>query len=233
MDGCKNIFIVLLFMSAVAMVPDYCFAQGNVYLGITPGVNFVKYNTSPFSIPNSDPNTIIQNGAGTAPLLGVSCQVNVGNPINNNFIVFEGFYDSKLAKFANISNANNEIAASLSYVLLNIGYKYNFNDGPMVNGPAIELSAYMGYKLIGNFTYTANNISPPIDGAKTWRFGLRGQFVYDIPISPLWVVSPLVGFDYPFTKVDNTSRSWMASSVYIGISFLIAIEDLTPSLICQ
>src|SRR5437868_6350792 len=116
----RQFFFILFSCCGVAFGASYCRAQGT-YLGIAPGVNFVNYKTAPFSIPNSDPGIKLQNGSGTAPLVGVSLEIGLED-YNTDFLLAEVYYDSKSARFA--SSINN-MSASISYFLLNIGYKYH------------------------------------------------------------------------------------------------------------
>jgi len=122
--------------------------------------------------------------------------------------------------------------------MINVGYKYNFTEGPSPVGPALQLTPSLGIKLTSklNKTVTVSAADPAgapgsglvlsktttsaveAPGAQGIRIGVRAQFMYDIPLSPAWIASPLVGYDLPFTKVDNTSSSWSASSVYAGIA---------------
>jgi hypothetical protein len=215
----RKIFFTIFFFAVLAAGANNSRAQG-IYLGIAPALNFVHYNTSPFSIPNYS-GVAFENGSGIAPLIGIPLEIGLGE-INTNFIIMELYYDSKSAKF---SGATNTMSASLSYLVLNIGYKYNFTEAPEPAGPGLQLTTYVGYKLSGRFHSDDNNFTTPINKAKTLRFGLRGQLSYDIPFfsdsyPPAWmIITPFVGYDYPFTKVDRTDRSWSASSIYSGIIF--------------
>ncbi|MDP4219628.1 MAG: hypothetical protein Q8916_08000 [Bacteroidota bacterium] len=126
--------------------------------------------------------------------------------------------------------------ATLTYFTINPGYKYNFTEGPSPVGPGVQLCISVGFKLASslNKTVTVSAADPngtngallsstqshsdPVTGVQGIRIGIRGQFDYDIPLSPAWIATPMVGYDLPFTKVDNTDKSWSASSAYGGIA---------------
>jgi len=56
------------------------------------------------------------------------------------------------------------------------------------------------------------------DQAAAIRLALRAAATYDIPFSQDWIGTPIVGYDFPITKVENT-RNWRASSLFGGIAF--------------
>ena len=230
--------------------------EKTMWLGVVGGPNFVKYRTSTFPILLSTPNCFTaQNGYGIAPHFGIDLQLPVDS-YNHNFVVIEALYDSKSSKFNSNNNTRSgvptridgniqpggistDMAASLFYVLLNLGYKYNLVMAPMPVGPSFQVSANLGIKVLGTFMKTVTvvaganssgmqsstqNSTVFIDGVKTIRFGFRGQFGYDFPVfySKLFI-SPFVGYDLPLTQVDNTDRSWTAPSVYAGIGLYYSI----------
>jgi hypothetical protein len=135
--------------------------------------------------------------------------------------------------------------ATLNYGLINVGYKYNFTTGPSPVGPAVQLCVSFGIPLAVTLNKTvtvaasSGNAGDPTkqatqsaavadatDGVSTGiRFGVRAQFDYDIPLTGdgSWTLTPAVGYDQPFTKVDNSSKNWMASSAYgsVAIRYMI------------
>jgi hypothetical protein len=232
--------------------------EKNIWVGVTGGPNFVSYKTSSFPILNSQPDCYsAQNGKGLTPSLGISAIIPLGWD-NNHFIVFEAIYDVKSGKFNSENNTSSNIptkinggvqngsittdmAASLSYLLINAGYKYNFSAATMPVGPNIQIVLSGGINLIGNFnkTLTISTTDPngssqshvekstvKIDNVEKFRFALRGQFGYDIPLSLQLFLSPFIGYDLPLTHVDDTGRNWKASSLYAGMAFHFSTEAI-------
>jgi hypothetical protein len=232
--------------------------QTGFLIGPIGGINLVAYNTGTFPILNSEPTCFqAQNGSDIAPWGGLSLELPLGNAQElQNFIVAEVIYDSKSSKFTSLSGAavstptklngfvgdnssvNTSIAARLSYLVVNLAYKYNFTPGPTPVGPGLQVGPSVGIKMGATFdktvtvtaispTATANNdmatatvtSSTAVDGASGIRLALRAQATYDIPFTQEWIATPTVGYDFPITKVDNTSRDWHASSVFGGITF--------------
>jgi hypothetical protein len=219
-------------------------------IGPMGGINLVSYKTASFAILNSEPTCFTaQNGSDVAPFFGLDAQFPLSSSMQS-FIVVEGLYDSKSSKFTANNNSRTDIptkingvvepgnittsqTASLAYLLINGGYKYNFTEGPSPVGPGVQLCISVGLKLTSNLNKTVTvsaaqasgglqsatqTNSVPVTGAQSIRIGLRGQFNYDIPLTPEWIATPMVGYDFPFTKVDNTDRAWTASSAYAGIA---------------
>jgi len=132
--------------------------------------------------------------------------------------------------------------ANLAYLYLFLGYKYNFTPGPSPVGPGIQVGPTVGMKMSANFnktvtvTASSGNASSPAatasvtqttavtglgaDGAQaeSIRLALRAAATYDIPFSQEWIGTPVVGYDFPITKVEGT-RNWRASSLFGGIAF--------------
>jgi hypothetical protein len=259
-NSMKKYLLSLLVIGALLFGADSLFAQtGDVLqpsegigwlIGPVGGINLVSYKTNSFAILNSEPTCFTaQNGSDVAPFFGLTAEFPLSASMQN-FIVVEALYDSKSSKFTatnasrvgiptklngnvQLGNITTSETASLAYLLINGGYKYNFTEGPSPVGPGIQLCVSVGLKLTSNLNKTVtvsaadpntgiqsstqtNSIAAP--GAQSIRIGIRGQFTYDIPLSPSWIATPTVGYDFPFTKVDNTDDSWSASAAYAGIA---------------
>lgn len=214
-------------------------------IGPIGGINLVTYSTEKFSILQSEPACFqAQNGSGIAPFFGVTAALPLGVNMKN-FIIIEAIYDSKSSKFTSengnrtdvptklngqVGNGNisTTLKADLSYLILNGGYKYNFTEASSPVGPSVMLAVSVGIKLSSTLDKTivvsaVNGSSTvtdaqPVDGAQGIRIALRPMFAYDIPLSPTWIASPTVGYDFPVTKVDNTDRKWGASAAWAGVA---------------
>ncbi len=224
--------------------------------GPVGGINLVAYNSDAFPILNSEPSCFLaQNGSGVAPWGGASLEFPMGNPNElQNFIVGEVIYDSKSSKFTNLSGAaastptklngvvdNNSgvttaLDATLSYLVVNLQYKYNFTPGPSPVGPGIQVGPSVGIKMGANFNKTVTvsassgdmNVgggvqtqtvtsSTTVSTASSLRIALRAQATYDISFSNDWIGTPTVGYDFPITRVDNT-ENWRASALFAGLA---------------
>jgi hypothetical protein len=137
--------------------------------------------------------------------------------------------------------------ATLNYLLANVGYKYNFTTGPSPVGPGVQLCISVGIPISAalnkTVTVTASSGSQPPNDVNTktstsevpvaqdatgsspavatsLRIAARAQFTYDIPLTDngSWTATPTVGYDFPFTKVDDSNRSWSASSAYGAVA---------------
>jgi hypothetical protein len=233
--------------------------QTGFLVGPVGGINLVAYNTDDFPILNSEPSCFqAKNGSDVAPWGGITVEFPLGNAQElQNFIVGEVIYDSKSSKFTSEnasmvttptklngfvdenSSVNTSIAAQLTYLVVNLAYKYNFTPGPTPVGPGIQVGPSVGIKMGATFnkTVTVTAISPDasasdphkeatatvtsstdVNGAQGIRLALRAQATYDIPFTQEWIATPTVGYDFPITKVDAT-RNWHASSVFGGIAF--------------
>ncbi len=224
-------------------------AQHTVWFGVIGGINYNQYQTASFNYPGIDPVVIPESGeSGKAMLLGISCEIQLGRN-NLGFLVEEVLYDSKNASFSpgsakNISLDNfsfpgqrgdisTSLNASLSYLIVATGYKYNFIRSSSPYGPGIQLTIYAGINLSGDLNQDIySETYPDSKGYRNWqevtfpgafnpnliRLGMRGQISYDIPVSGNMLVTPLIGYDLPFTKVDNSDKSWSASSIFAGIA---------------
>ena len=259
-NSMKKYFLFLLCIGAGFLMSSSSMAQtGDVLnpsegtgwlIGPVGGINLVSYKTNSFAILNSEPTCFTaQNGSDVAPFFGLTAEFPLSASMQN-FIIVEALYDSKSSKFTTTNSSRTDIptkingnvqngnittseTASLAYLLVNGGYKYNFTEGPSPVGPGIQLCVSVGLKLTSNLNKTVtvsaadpksglqsstqtNAIAAP--GAQTIRIGVRGQFTYDIPLSPSWIATPTVGYDFPFTKVDDQPDSWTASAAYAGIA---------------
>lgn len=140
-------------------------------------------------------------------------------------------------------SVNTALDANLAYLDLFLGYKYNFTPGPSPVGPGIQVGPTVGMKMSAKFDKTvtvtassgdANNkiatasVTQTVDvtglGASSTtqaaaiRLAIRAAATYDIPFSQEWIGTPVVGYDFPITKVEDT-RNWRASSLFGGIAF--------------
>jgi len=131
-------------------------------------------------------------------------------------------------------NITTSETASLMYLLFDLGYKYNFTQSSSPVGPGIQLCVNFGLRMTSDLNKTvtvsaadgtSNSLASKTETATTpapdpqsIRIGIRGAFTYDIPLTPEWIATPMVGYDFPFTKVDNTDKNWSASSAYGGIA---------------
>ena len=230
--------------------------EGGWLIGPVGGINLVSYKTNSFAILSSEPSCFTaQNGSDIAPFFGISAELPTSASMQG-FIMIDLLYDSKSSKFSTTSGARTGIptkingnvqngdittseTASLAYVSANVGYKYNFTEGPSPVGPGVQLTAGVGVPITStlNKTVTVSAAAPtgggtqsstqtnavPVKDAATGvspgiRIALRGQFTYDIPLTPAWIATPTVGYDLPVTKVDNSSKSWTASSAFAGVA---------------
>jgi len=142
---------------------------------------------------------------------------------------------TKLNGVQSDGSVTTKLTADLNYLLINLAFKYNFTEGPSPVGPGLQVGPSVGLKLGAKLnktvTVTASSgnanaptasqtVTQPTDvtDAQSVRVGIRAQFTYDIPFSQSWIATPTVGYDFPFTKVDN-SRSWRAQSAFGGLAF--------------
>jgi hypothetical protein len=226
-------------------------SSGGFLIGPIGGINLVTYGTEQFPILNSEPGCFMaQNGSGVAPFGGITAEIPIGTGMQN-FILAEAIFDSKSSSFTS-DNANRtdvptkvdgvtgpgnietSVAADLTYMLLNVGYKYNFVEGPAPVGPGLSLVASVGIKLTStlNKTVTVSAVtgsstvteSSDVDQANSMRIALRPMFTYDIPLSPVWIATPTVGYDLPLSKVDATAREWTASGAWAGVAVRYFIQ---------
>jgi hypothetical protein len=267
----RNRLFLLLSAFVVLAVATGASAQNIIHpevqtgflVGPIGGINLVAYNTNAFDVLNSEPGCFTaQNGSDVAAWGGVSFEFPMGNPNElQNFIIGEVLYDSKSSKFgvgsnnsaANIptklngyvdvnSSVTTSESASLSYLEVDLAYKYNFTPGPAPVGPGIEVGPVVGIKMTStlNKTITASAINPnatgdnqPLDQTVTasttdanaagLRIALRAAATYDISFSNEWIATPTVGYDFPITKVDP-NYNWRASALFAGVAFRYFIK---------
>ncbi|HET6400594.1 MAG TPA: hypothetical protein VFH95_04265 [Candidatus Kapabacteria bacterium] len=262
----RNRLFLILFAFAFIGIAGQASAQGvltpqvqvGFLAGPVGGVNLVTYNSDAFPILSSEPTCFLaQNGSDVAAWGGISLEFPLGNAqALQNFIVGEVIYDSKSSKFTNTNGGANAtptklngfvdnnssvttaLDASLSYLVVNLAYKYNFTPGPSPVGPGIMIGPSIGIKMSANFnkTVTVSAISPnasaanpnlaavqtvtnssAITTANALRISLRAAATYDISFSNDWIATPVVGYDFPITKVDPT-ENWRASALFGGIA---------------
>lgn len=135
------------------------------------------------------------------------------------------------------------LTASLAYLEVNLAYKYNFTPGPSPVGPGIQVGPVVGIKMTANYnktvTVTAVSTAPGAttgdqmteavsattadDNAGGLRVALRAAATYDISFSNEWIATPIVGYDFPITKVDPTNN-WRSSALFAGIAFRYFIK---------
>jgi hypothetical protein len=139
------------------------------------------------------------------------------------------------------SSVTTALSASLAYLEVNLAYKYNFTPGPAPVGPGIQVGPVVGIRMGATFdkTVTVSAISnsgsgaaetyPPVTASSTdanaagLRIALRAAATYDISFSSDWIATPIVGYDFPITKVDPT-ENWRASALFAGIAFRYFIK---------
>ncbi len=226
-------------------------SESGFLIGPVGGINLIAYNSNAFPIINSEPTCFTaQNGSGVAPWGGLTAEFPLGS-LMHNFIVAEVLYDSRSAAFTADNGSiatrptklngveadgtvTTKLTADLSYLLMNVAFKYNFTEGPAPVGPGLQVGPSVGIKLATRLnktvtvTASSGNSSAPtasqtvtetdnLTNASAIRIGLRAQFTYDIPFSQSWIATPTVGYDFPFTKVD-ADRSWRAQGAYGGLA---------------
>jgi hypothetical protein len=195
--------IVLTFTSPSIHAQD---SSGIKFLiGPIGGYNLVTYRSDQFGILDVDPAWFIaQNGSGKDFSFGISGEFPLSSDMHD-FLIVEALYDSKSGNFnsnfgqkpdtssLNITSANE--AASLRYVLCNIGFKYNLQAGSIPAGLGVQLCLSIGFKNWSTYTKTlttstSNETQPnddldisSITDANGLRIALRPELTYDIPLS--------------------------------------------------
>ncbi len=233
--------------------------QTGFLVGPIGGINLVAYNTDQFAVLNTEPTCFLaQNGSDVAAWGGISFEFPMGNPNElQNFIVGEVLYDSKSSKFSSLngsaqniptklngvtdqnSSVTTALSASLSYLEVNLAYKYNFTPGPAPVGPGIQVGPVVGIKMGATYdktvtvqainsagadeTYPPVTASTAISTAAGLRIALRAAATYDLSFSNDWIATPTVGYDFPITKVDP-DNNWRASALFAGIAFRYFIK---------
>ncbi|HET6400214.1 MAG TPA: hypothetical protein VFH95_02350 [Candidatus Kapabacteria bacterium] len=167
----------------------------------------------------------------------------------DDFLVLEGIYDSRAGDFTSITSSNAGdsamwLSTSLTYALLNVGFKYNMVSDGLPSMFGIKVCASFGWAVADEFltrkdSIVANQgypgysvvksqtIASEINGLNELRIAIRAELTYDIPLGTQWILTPFVGFDTPLTKVDNTDRNWTTRSVYgaVALCYRIGGED--------
>lgn len=233
--------------------------EGGFLIGPIGGLNVVSYNTGAFPMIQSEADCFTaQNGSGIAPWGGITAALPLGVNMQN-FVIGEVIFDSRSGKFTaeNSSAARPPVqtkkdgveaeglvetaaSADLSYLLINLAYKYNFVEGPSPVGPGIQIGPSIGMKLSSKINKditirasSGNQANPQkvdnttatdeITDAETLRIAIRGMATYDIPFNQSWIATPVVGYDFPVTKVDK-SRDWTAQGIFAGVAFRYFIK---------
>ena len=260
----NRLFLLLFAFAFFAIGASTASAQGvltpqvqvGFLAGPVGGINLVAYNSNQFPILNSEPSCFLaQNGSDLAAWGGLSLEFPLGNAeALQNFIVGEVLFDSKSSKFSNVTGAqastptkergyvaNNSgvttsLSANVSYLEVNLAYKYNFTPGPSPVGPGIMVGPAVGIKMAAswNKTVTVTAISPTatadnqtvtqtvtaqtnLQNPQSLRISLRAAATYDISFSNDWIATPVVGYDFPLTQVE-AAENWRASALFGGIA---------------
>jgi len=137
------------------------------------------------------------------------------------------------------SGVTTALSANLAYLEVNLAYKYNFTPGPAPVGPGIQVGPVVGIKMAAtlNNTVTVSAIGssgvdetyPPVSSSSAQstaaglRIALRAAATYDLSFTNDWIATPIVGYDFPITKVDPT-ENWRASALFAGIAFRYFIK---------
>lgn len=243
-------FIFWTFVIAIFSKPVIAQSESGIFIGPIGAYNGVEYLTNAFGPPGSLPGfEMFENGSGGTWTEGISAIIPLFTHFQH-FIVLEVAYDSKSARFASMVNGTSykigtisflRMTPTLDYLLLNIGYKFNFSqDSLSPNGFGVTGCISVGKTLASKFTtaiYDTENIysgsSGPIqngttvtniDGVYRYRLAIRGELSYDVPIASRWLLTPFVGDEFPLTKVDRTNRNWIAKSVYAGMALRYRIR---------
>jgi hypothetical protein len=230
-------------------------------IGPIAGMNLVSFSTDPFPMIQQEKDCFMaQNGSGVAPFFGLTAEFPLSLSYQN-FIVGEVIYDSRQGKFTAENEAaqrrtiitkkngveaegsvETQASADLSYLLVNLAYKYNFTPGPSPVGPGIQVGPSIGMKMSSKITKDvtvrassgdatpgmaqrtdATSVTDDVATAEGIRIALRGMATYDLPVSSSWVATPTLGYDLPITKVD-ASRNWSASGLFGGVAFRYLIR---------
>ncbi len=266
----RNRLFLLLSAFVVLAVAGTASAQNIIHpevqtgflVGPVGGINLVAYNTDQFGILNLEPACFTaKNGSDVAAWGGVSFEFPMGNPNElQSFIVGEVIYDSKSSKFTTVngsaagiptklngvvdpnSSVATSLSANLSYLEVNLAYKYNFTPGPAPVGPGIQVGPTVGIKmgatLNKTITVSASSGDQNVNGgvqeqtvtassadanASGLRIALRAAATYDISFTNDWIATPTVGYDFPITKVD-ANYNWRASALFAGVAFRYFIK---------
>lgn len=144
------------------------------------------------------------------------------------------------------SSVQTSETATLAYFEVNLAYKYNFTPGPSPVGPGIQAGPVIGINATAKYnkTVTVTSVSPNAtaneqsvvqsvtnstnvnsngDNLQTLRIALRAAATYDLSFSNEWIATPIVGYDFPITKVES-NYNWRASALFAGIAFRYFIK---------
>jgi len=208
-------------------------------IGPMADYNFVSYRTDAFPTLDDYPTSfLVQNGTGRGYFAGLSAE----DPLSakmRHFLIFEVGYDTKPATFTSISGGppdtmlsfnSTTLSTELSYVMVNVGYKYNLRADSIPNGLGIQLCLSIGIKHEANFVWDYSPRPPnypvgdatSITDADALRLALRPELTYDLPLTEAWILTPFVGYETPLTKV-NADENWTASAWYGGLALRYAI----------
>ncbi len=250
---CRNgLRITILSAIGVMLIASSLLAQDSskvkFLIGPVVGYNGVVYSTSEFSPLASRPGFfIVENGQAGSQFWGISAEIPIISGMDK-FLIIEGIYDSKTSDFSALDAVSNDssitLSASLSYILFNVGFKYNFLGTAAITTPkgfGIQAMMSFGWAInhafithydsvvytitdtYPNYYYTnSHTMVSNINGLNQIRIAIRADLTYDIPISSSWLLTPYVGFDTPLTKVDNTNRDWITRSVYAAVALRFA-----------
>ena len=214
------------------------------------GYNFVMYRTdafpvideSPFQVPHQpQSNFLVQNGTGRGYFVGISDEDPLSKTMHH-FLIFEAGFDAKPATFSMASSGSGPITytdttimitgvklwTTLSYIYVNLGYRYNFCSDSIPNGLGIQLCLSIGVKWEADFLKSVSDEDQAITNASAistanaLRLALRPELTYDLPFTDSWVLTPFAGYELPLTKVDPT-ENWWASALYGGLTLRYAI----------
>jgi hypothetical protein len=209
-------------------------------VGPEAGYNFVFYYSDPFLLLNSGPLTLTShNGFGNGYFWGLTAE----DPLSadmRHFLIFDAGYDTKPATFFTSSNdafrdstetvSSASLWTKLSYITVNLGYKYNFLADSIPNGLGIQLCLSIGIKYESDFWKSVsswNQQQPEISAtaitdANALRLALRPEITYDRSLTNSWVLTPFAGYELALTKV-NADQNWTASALYVGLALRYAI----------
>ena len=227
------------------------FAQDHVksLLGVMGGYNLVSYRTDAFPTLDLEPTDFMaQNGRGKDIFWGVSYEDPLTSDMHH-FLILKLGYNEMSGDFSIVGDKNavrfsgsnidgtpdtgyivgTGLQAHLSYLNLNVGYKFNLKADSIPDGLGIQLCFEFGLKMGQTFikSVTASFSSPDttqtiiadaaIGSASALRLALRPEITYDIPfLNNRFVLTPFVGFDAPLTQVDQ-AENWTASAWFGGI----------------
>ncbi|MFI5201497.1 MAG: hypothetical protein ACHQNE_03840 [Candidatus Kapaibacterium sp.] len=225
---------------SVLLVTAPASAQRHVAFLVGPesGYNYITYRSDAFPVLGSEPKYyLVQNGIGHGYFWGLSGE----DPLDTNmhhFFILEAGYDSKPGTFTTLSGGPPDTATSitgvklwttLSYIYVNLGYKYNFCSDSIPNGLGIQLCLSIGVKWGADFLKSVSDNqgqsvtnASAITTADALRLALRPELTYDLPFTDSWVLTPFAGYELPLTKVDDT-ENWWVSALYGGLALRYAI----------